>query len=70
MCKVDADIVLRANKRTMEKTSSKRGVVSMNEIVVYTVHSGKTVTLTIPVSKLSENFGKSYAKVVRGGAEV
>ena len=46
------------------------GVVSLHEIMISTVHSGKTVTQTIPVRKLSESFGKSYAKIVRGGAEV
>ena len=70
MCKIDAGIVMRANRRTMENTSPRRGVVSLNEIVVSTVHRGETVILTIPVEKLNENFGKSYAKVVRGGKEV
>lgn len=70
MCKIDAGIVARANKRTMENTSPTRGVISLNEIVISTVHLGKTFTQTITVEKLNENFGKSYAKVVRGGKEI
>lgn len=70
MCKIDAGVVARANKKTMENTSRGMGVVSLHEIMISTVHSGKTVTQTIPVRKLSESFGKSYAKIVRGGAEV
>jgi hypothetical protein len=75
MCKkVDADVVIRANRKTRKNVHARVAAISMDEIVVTTTYRGvdctKTISKTIPTKQLSEAFGKSYAKIVRGGTEI
>lgn len=68
MCKIDSGIVFRANRKTIEHSRTSWGNVSLTEVVVSTEHRGKTYTQTISREQLSEAFGRSFAKIVRGGA--
>lgn len=70
MCRIDAGIVSRANQRTIENRYKREGVISSNEIVVSVEYMGITYSQTISREKLNEAFGRSYAKIVRGGAQI
>ena len=70
MCNIDTGVILRANKRTIENAPSRDMSVSLNEIVVSTEYLGKRFTQTISRERLNEAFGRSYAKIVRGGTQI
>ncbi len=70
MCRIDAGIVSRANQRTIENRYRREGVTSSNEIVVSLEYMGTTYSQTISREKLNEAFGRSYAKIVRGGTQI
>ena len=48
----------------------REGVTSSNEIVVSLEYMGTTYSQTISREKLNEAFGRSYAKIVRGGTQI
>lgn len=70
MCRIDSGIVSRANQRTIQNRSRREGVISSSEIVVSFEYMGTTYSQTISREKLNEAFGSSYAKIVRGGAQI
>lgn len=70
MCKIDAGIITRANRRTIENVRARVNDISLDVIVVSTEHMGKTYSQSITREQLNEAFGRSYEKIVKGGAQI
>lgn len=66
MCKIDAGIITRANRRTIENVRTRVDNISLDVIVVSTEHMGKTYSQTITTEQLKEAFGRSYERVAKG----